>query len=175
MTYKLDGWPRKKNRTPLLDYIKLCASFQSHRWIQTCVTYSLETPNSGQNLLFLSSITLKFDGWPWNTIRHLFYATSSFAHHFIAIVQFKLELQSGNTKSGQNQWFFLSCLTLQFDRCPWKTIGYILYGISIFVHHFIAIGQFKLELQSGNAKFGSKSFIFCPVWPWNLMDDLGKQ
>ena len=28
----------KKNRAPLLCYVKLCASFQSHRWIQTKVT-----------------------------------------------------------------------------------------------------------------------------------------
>ena len=31
-----------------------------------------------------------------------------------------------------------------------------------------------LELQSGNAQFGSKSSIFRPVWPWNLTDDLEK-
>ena len=41
-----------------------------------------------------------------------------------------------------------------------------------FVHHFITISEFKLELQSGNAQFGSKLAIFCPVWPWNLTDDL---
>ena len=42
--------------------------------------------------------------WPWNlmddpqkTIGHLFYATLSFLHHFVAIGQYKLELQSGNT------------------------------------------------------------------------------
>ena len=40
-----------------------------------------------------------------------------------------------------------------------------------FVHHFKSIGEFKLELQSGNTRFGSKSAISCPVWPWNLMDD----
>ena len=33
-------------------------------------------------------------------------------------------------------------------------------SMSTFVHHFIAIGEFKLELQSGNAQFGSKSAIF---------------
>ena len=27
---------------------------------------------------------------------HLFYATSSFVHHFVAIGEFNLELQSGN-------------------------------------------------------------------------------
>ena len=43
-----------------------------------------------------SRVTLKFDGWPWKTIGHLFYATSSFVQHFVATDEFKLELQSGN-------------------------------------------------------------------------------
>ena len=43
------------------------------------------------------------------------------------------------------------------------------------VHHIKSFGEFKLKLQSGNAQFGSKSAICCPVWPWNLMDDLEKQ
>ena len=109
----------KKNRAPLLCYIKLCASFQSHQWIQTKVTVlkrSIRVKISN----FLSWVTLIFDGWPWKTIGHLFYATSS------------------------------------------------------FVHHFIANGEFKLELQSGNAQFGSKTTIFLAVWPWNLTDDLVK-
>ena len=42
------------------------------------------------------------------------------------------------------------------------------------MHHFIAICEFKLEIQSGNAQFGSKS-IFLAVWPWNLTDDLENQ
>ena len=45
---------------------------------------------------FLSHVTLKFDVWPWKTIGHLFYATSSFVHNFVAIGESKLELQSGN-------------------------------------------------------------------------------
>ena len=110
----------KNNRAPLLYYIKLCVSFQIHRWIQTEVTLRkrsiwVEISN------FLSLMTLKFDGWPWKTIGHLFYTTSS------------------------------------------------------FVHHFKSIGELKLKLQSRNAQFGSKSAIFCPVWPWNLTDALEKQ
>ena len=50
-----------------------------------------------------------------------------------------------------------------------------LYTTSSFVHHFKPLDEFKLELQSGNAQFRSKSAIFCPVGPWNLMDDLEKQ
>ena len=70
---------------------------------------------------------------------------------------------------------FLSLVTLKFDGWPWKTTEHLLYTTSSFVHHFKSINELKLKLQSGNAQFGSKSVIFCPVWPWNLMDDLGKQ
>ena len=69
----------------------------------------------------------------------------------------------------------LSRVTLKFDGWPWKTIGHLSFAVSSFVQHFIAIGEFKLELQSGNAKFGSNSTIFRAVWPWNLTYDLEKQ
>ena len=36
------------------------------------------------------------DDPPRKTIVHLFYATLSFLHHFVAIGEFKQELQSGN-------------------------------------------------------------------------------
>ena len=65
-------------------------------------------------------------------------------------------------------------MTLKFDGWPWKTIGHLFYTASSFVHHFKSIDEFKLELQSENAQFLSKLAIFCPVWPWNLIDDLGK-
>ena len=43
------------------------------------------------------------------------------------------------------------------------------------MHHFVAIGEFKLELQSGNAQSRSNSTTFRAVWPWNLTDDLERQ
>ena len=89
------------NRALLLYYVKHCASFQIHWWIQTGFTVqkrSIQVEIGGM----LSRVTLKFDGWPWKTIGHLFYATSSFVQHFIAIGEFKLELQSGNAQSGSN-------------------------------------------------------------------------
>ena len=110
----------KNNRAPLLCYFKLYASFRSHRWIQAGVTVR-KRPIWVKIDDFLSRVTLQFDVWPWKTIGHLFYSTSS------------------------------------------------------FVHHFVAIGDFKLELQSGNAQFGSNSTIFRAVRPWNLTDDLEKQ
>ena len=61
---------------------------------------------------------------------------------------------------------------------PWnltmtlKTIGHLFDASSSFVYHFNPIGKFKLELQPGNAQFGSKSTIVSCVtlwfnrWPW---------
>ena len=121
----------------------------------------------------LSRVTLKFDGWPWKTIGHLSFAVSSFVQHFIATGEFKLELLSGNAQFEFDD--FQSRVTLKFDVWPWKTIGHLYYATSSSMHHFVAIGEFKLELQSGNTQFGSKSMIFLAVWPCNLTYDLEKQ
>ena len=120
VTVKFDRWPRKNNRALLLYYVKLCASFQIHWWIQTGFIVQKRSIRVEIGDM-LSRVTLIFDGWPWKTIGHLFYATSS------------------------------------------------------FVHHFVAIGEFNLELQSGNAQFGSNLTIFRAMRPWYSMDDLGKQ
>ena len=68
--------------------------------------YSPETPNLGQIRRFFNPVTLKFDVWPWKTIGHLFYATSNFAHHFIAIGEFKPEFPSRNAQFGSNSTIF---------------------------------------------------------------------
>ena len=95
----------KNNRAPLLCHIKLCASFHSHRWIQTKDTVRKRSIRVKIGDL-LSRVTSKFDGWPWKTIGHLFYATSSFVHHFVAIGEFKLKLQSGNAQFGSKSTLF---------------------------------------------------------------------
>ena len=100
---------------------------------------------------FSAPVTLKFDGWPRKIIGHLFYTTSNFVHDFKAIGELKQELQSGNVQLGSKLAIFLSRVTLKFDRWPSKTTGYLFYVASSFVHHFIAISEFKLQLQSGNA------------------------
>ena len=98
----------KNDRVHLLCYFKLCASFHSHLSILNGVTVRKRQirVKIGD---FFSRVTLIFDGWPWKTIGYLFYANSSFVHHFIAICEFKLELQSGNGLS----------VTLTFDPWPW--------------------------------------------------------
>ena len=95
----------QNNRAPFLYYFKLCASFRSHWCIQTWVTVR-KHPIWVKLDNFFSRVTLKFDRWPWKTIGHLFNTTSSFVHHFVAIGEIKLELQSGNAQSGSNLTIF---------------------------------------------------------------------
>ena len=168
----------KNNRAPLLYCIKLCASFQGHGWIQTGVTVRKRSIRVDIGN-FLSRVTLKFGRWPWKTTGHLSYAASSFVYHFIAIGEFKLELQSRNAQFGSKSTIFLPPVSLKFDRWPWITIGHLSYAASSFVHHFIAIGKFKLGVQSGNAQFGSKLTIFFSrvtlkfdVWSWKTIGHL---
>ena len=111
----------KNNRAPLLCYFKLYASFRSHWWIRAGVTVR-KRPIWVKIDDFFSRVTLQFDVWPWKTIGHLFYSTSSFVHHFVAIGVLKLELQSGNL--GQIGRFLEPCdleiwwMTLKNNRAP---------------------------------------------------------
>ena len=53
-----------------------------------------------------------------------------------------------------------------------KTIGHLFYATSSFVNYFKAIGEFKLEWQSGNSSIPLKISDICPLSPWKFMDDL---
>ena len=58
------------------------------------------------------------------TIGHLFYATSSFVHHFVAIGEFKLELQPETPYLRQNRQYLEPCdlailrMTFENNRAP---------------------------------------------------------
>ena len=57
---------------------------------------------------------------------------------------------------------FLSRVFFKFDGWSWKTMGHLFYATTTSVHHFKTISEFKLQLQSGNAQFGSKLPTFLP-------------
>ena len=124
-------------------------------------------------------MTFKLDRWPWGTTGNLFYARASFVHHFVAICEFKLELQSGNPQFCLKWRFLFNCVTFKLDGRLWKTIGHLFYDTLSLVHHYNAIGKFKLTLQSGNAQFGSKiDCLYSRVtlkfyrWPWKTIGHL---
>ena len=109
----------ENNRAHLLCYLKLCAAFRSHWWIQTGVTVR-KRPIWVKLDDFLSRATLKFDRWPCKTIGHLFYATSSFVQHFISIGDLKFQLQSGNAQFGSKSTIFLAVWPRNFTDDPRK-------------------------------------------------------
>ena len=113
----------KNNKVCILYYmyVKLCASFQSHRWIQTGVT------------VWKRSIRVK------------------------------------------KQQFFAQChleiwqMTLKTNRAP--LLYYIKLCVSFQSHGWIQTGV-TVRKRSIRVKICD---FFCPVWPWNLKDDLEKQ
>ena len=149
------------NRASLLCYFKLCVSFHTHWWFKIWVTVR-KRPIWVKCDDFLSRVTLKFDGWPWKTIGHLFYATSSFVQHFVPIGEFKLELQSGNAQSGSNLAILAPCyleiwrMTLKNNRAP------LLSNIKLYVsfHHHMSV---QTGVTVRKRKVGS-----WPLWPWPL-------
>ena len=160
------------NMAPLLYYMKLCASFQIHQWIQTGGT--LRKHSAGQNWRFspcdveIWQMTLKNNRAPLQRYCKLF---ASFRRHWW--------IQTGVTVRKRPIWVqicdFFSRVTLKFDKWPWKPIVHLFNATSSFVHHVIAICEFKLELESGNAQYGSKSTIILPMWPCNLTYEFEKQ
>ena len=163
----------KHNRAPFLCYcyFKLCASFHSHWWFQTGVTVRKRPIWVKISDVFVPfnleiwQMTLKSNRAP---LLCYFKLCASFHSHW--------SIQTGVTVRKQPVWVkignFLSRVTLKLDRWPWKTIGHRFYATLSFVHHFIAIGQFKrMELQFGNAQIGAK-FVLTSVtstfdlWSW---------
>ena len=149
----------KNNKAPLLYYIKLCASFQIHWWTQIGVTVRKCSIRVKIGDFFVPG---GFENWRITSKNNraplLYYAKlcASFQIHWWSQTWVTAWKRSIRVKIGD----FLSRMTLKIDVWPWKTIGYLSYAASTFVHHFIANGEFKLELQSRNAQFGSKSLIF---------------
>ena len=130
MTFKFNGWPHKT-----IGYL-FCALFQSHQSIQTGVTVWKRSIRV-KSVNFWPLVNLKFDGWPRKTMGHLFYATLSFVYHFIAIGEFKLELQSGNAQIGAK--FVLTSVTLTFDLWTWPFAWSSLLSMVITPENFMMI------------------------------------
>ena len=135
----------KNNRAPLLCCFQLCAWFHCHMWIQTGVK-SPEMAKLGVDLCDL-------DLWPL-TLTFCMDITSdhsnnSWKFHDDTMMGTWWKRCDGGRTDGRTDWTSHIAAWSQL-----KTIGHLFYATSSFVHHFVAIGEFKLELQSGNAQFG---------------------
>ena len=163
----------KNNRASLLCYFKLCVSFRTHWRIQIGVTV-LKRPIWVKFDDFYIRATLKFDGWPCKTIGHLFYATSSFVHHFIPIGEFKFELQSGNAQFGSKSTIFLVVWPRNFTDDHQKQYGIssmLLQALCIISYPFVN-SNWSYSPETPNL---GQIRRFRAMRPWNLTDDLAKQ
>ena len=156
----------KNNRAPPLCCFQLCAWFHCHMWIQTGVRVRKRLS------WVLTSVTLTFDLWPWPFAWTSLLTMVITPENFMMIRWWEHGEKGVTDRQTDGQTENTIC------RAAWsqlKTIGHLFYVASSFVHHFTATSESKLELQSGNAQFGSNSTIFLAVWPWNLMDDRQKK
>ena len=169
-----------KSNWALLYYIKLCASFQIHWWIQTGFTVQKHSIRVEIGDI-LSHVTLKFDGWPWKTIGHLFYTTPSFVHHFKAIGEFKLVYSPETANLGQIRWFLelhdleIWQMTLKNNRTP--LLCYLKLCAAFRSHWWIQTGVTvrKRPIWVKFDDFWSRATLKFDGWPCNLTYDLEKQ
>ena len=169
MISKFDRWPSKT----IGHLFYATSSFVYHSKAIGEFKLELQSGNAqfeSKLAIFLSRVISKYDGWPWIKIGHLFYATSRFVHNFN---EFKLELQPGNAEFGSKSAIFFVPRDLEISWMIWwmKSIGYLFYATSSFVHHLVSTCEIKLELQSWNAQFGCKSAIFfvtCDLEIWQM-------
>ena len=170
-----DDIEKQYGTSPIL--CQVYASFQNHWWIQTGVTVQKLSIRVKIGDVFCR-VTLKFDGWPWKTIEHIYKLCQ-----VLCIIKTHWWIQTGVQYSpetlnlGQNwRCFFLSRVTFKFDGWPWKTIWHLFYTMSSSMHDLKTIGEFKLELQSRNSQFGSKLIFFIPcdleIWQMTLKNKM---
>ena len=129
-------------------------------------SYSPETPNLGQIRHFLKLCYLV--NWQMtlqNNRAPLFTSMLLQALCIIScpLMNSNLSNSPETLNSGQKRRLFEPC-HLEIIRMTLKTIGHLFYATSSFAQHFVPIGQFKPELQSGNAQFGSNLTTFRAVW-----------
>ena len=112
-------------------------------------------------------MTLKFDRWPCKTIGHLFDATSSFVHHFVAICVFKLELQSATSNLGQirrflEPWDFeIWWMTLKNNRAPLLCC----FQLCAWVHYHMWI-QTGVRVRKRLSWVLTSVTLTFDLWPW---------
>ena len=160
----------KNNRAPLLSNIKLYASFHHHMWIQTEVTVRKQLS------WVVTSVTSTFDLWPWPFAWILLWSLVITPANFMMIRWWEHSQKGVTDRETDGQTDEQTENTI--CRAAWsqlKTIGHLFNATSSFVHHFIAIGESKLELQSGNTQCGSNSTILEPcdlkIWRMTLKNN----
>ena len=121
----------------------------------------------------MTSVTLTIDLWPWT------FAWTSLLSLVITPENFMMIRGWEHSQKGVTDGQTDGQTENTICRAAWsqlKIIGHLFYITSSFVHHLKPLHEFKLELLSRNAQFGSKSVIFLSCvrlkfdgWPWKII------
>ena len=142
-----------------------------HHFIIIC-DFKLELQSGNENL---GRDLCDLDLWPWPFAWTLPWSNVITPENFMMIRWW--EHSQKGVRDGRTDGQTERRTENTICRAAWsqlKTKGRLFYATSSFVQHFVAIGEFKLELESGNTQSGSNSTLFRAVWPWNLTEDLQK-
>ena len=90
-------------------------------------------------------------------------------HHFVAIGEFKLELQSRNAQFGSKSTIVFSRVTLKFEGWPWKTIGHLYspkehQALSINPSSYVD-SNWSYSPETAKLGYDLVSLTF-DLWPW---------
>ena len=186
MTLKCNGWPQKAiNRAPLLYYVKLCASFQIYRWIQTgdTVRKRLTRVKSGDFFVpcdpEIWCMTLENKGefqsekWIQTAVTAQKRSIQAQIVDFFVHVTLKFDKWHWKTLRDKIDDYFVSSdlkiwqMTLKNNRPP--LLCYFKLCASFCIHWWNQIGVAVRKCPIW------VKIVFPAVWPWNLTDDLEKQ
>ena len=177
MNLKFDGWPRQNNRAPLLYHVKLCPSFQSHRWIQNETTVWkrsilvkidkfvvlcdheilwMTLKNKNAPLPNYFKLCVPFPRVTLYTAGHLHTAVPHCSHSRAPIVHTAVPRENN-----EHGCVYLRC------RAVCKLPGCVEGHPWFRCHWWIQIGGTDRKHQ-----ITVKIDNFLAVWPWNLMDCL---
>ena len=106
VTLTFDLWPWPFAWTLLLSLVITPENFMMIRWGEHSQKGVTDGRTDGQTDRRTENTICRAAWSQLKTIGHLFYATSSFVHHFIDIGEFKRELQSRNSQFGSNSTIF---------------------------------------------------------------------
>ena len=172
---KFDGWPRKT-----IEHLFFATwSFVHH--FKAIAEFKLELQfrnarfGSKSAILFYSGdftiwqMTLKSNRAP---LVYWFKLGASFQSHQWIQTKVTVRKRLIRVKIGD----FLSCVTLEIDRWPWKTIRHLFYATLSFVHYFTAMIQTGVTVRKRQnlVQLGDLCRVTLKFdgWPWKTEGNL---
>ena len=153
----------KNTKGPLPYYVELCASFKSHRWIQTGVTVRKRT-NLGQNRRFFVPFDLEI--WRMTLKNNMapllcyFKLCASFRSH--------LWIRIGLMVQKSSNWGRICFDLCAFDSWPWPFARISLLSMAISPENFVMI-RWKENIEKmwqtdGRTDRRKRLFIYRAAW-----------